>query len=54
LSQNEEHKTVKTAFPIISSRALYSVKHFTVVMRLCHQPDDSTSPKYTLLCFKPP
>jgi hypothetical protein len=23
-------------------------------MRLCHPPDDSTSPKYKLLCFKPP
>ncbi len=22
-------------------------------MRLCHPPDDSTSPKYKLLCFKP-
>jgi hypothetical protein len=23
-------------------------------MRLCHPPDGSTSPKYKLLCFKPP
>jgi hypothetical protein len=23
-------------------------------MRLCHSPDGSTSPKYKLLCFKPP
>jgi hypothetical protein len=25
-----------------------------VTMRLCHPPDGSTSPKYKLLCFKPP
>jgi hypothetical protein len=25
-----------------------------LLVRLCHPPDGSTSPKYKLLCFKPP
>jgi hypothetical protein len=30
------------------------VSTLTAGMRLCHPPDGSTSPKYKLLCFKPP
>ncbi len=40
-------KFIKYYFKLSS---LNSFRHF-LTMRLCHQPDGSTSPKYKLLCF---
>jgi hypothetical protein len=40
--------------PDLPDSGACTIKHLTIVMRLCHPPDGSTSPKYKLLCCKPP
>jgi hypothetical protein len=51
--------SAKIILTIIFTAEVLLAKIFTAemfpanIMRFCHPPDASTSPKYKLLCFKP-
>jgi len=44
---------VKHEVPTVVNGRLITTS-LLITMRLCHPPDGSISPKYKLLCFKPP